>query len=141
MSNTFATDAELEALVSVHARKAGEPFKPIVYYNAEGDSIEFIFAEEDHYSERIDGFVTVMVGIDTGQIVGSVIKGISTRLRQLVEQRPRVSVEIHDGDRIQLAHLFEAQECLEDEPARRIVYRRLQKAAREANAVAELCSV
>ena len=138
MTTRYPTDDELIALVKRHARKPGEEFVPQVNYNPAGDSIEFIFADDDYYAERIDGHVTVYQSEVDGTLVGSVLKDVSTWLRRLLEINPSLRIEIQDGH-VKLAHFFEAAPA--DNPALKIVYRRLQKVAERYDAAADLESV
>ena len=52
------------------------PTLPSVFYNEDGDCIEFLIAHESHYAERVDKLLTVFYGRESGEIVGSLIKGV-----------------------------------------------------------------
>ena len=137
MSDKFVCEQELNDLILRHARKPGEPFRPLAYYNPEGDSIEFIFSEEEYTAERIDSFVTVYVGDESGDLVGSVLKDVTLKLRELRYEHPEVEVQISDG-RVRLECLLKPEKGDLSNPSKRFIYRRLQKVAQQNDAVAEL---
>jgi hypothetical protein len=52
--------------------EAGD-FQPIAHHDPDGDCIEFIASDESYYAQRLDSLVTVYIGRETGEIVGSFI--------------------------------------------------------------------
>ena len=69
--------------------------------------IEFIAAPDSFFAERIDPLVTVYRSQETAEIVGSLLKGVSKFLRNLLDREPGFRIEIREG-RIRLTHLFTA---------------------------------
>ena len=65
--------AEMEA-----AFGPAQEFQPTVTYIRDGDCIEFFARPGSYYAERLDDLVTVYLDRKSGEIVGSVIKGVST---------------------------------------------------------------
>lgn len=65
----------------------GEPEDrhPFVYEDASGDLVEFFLTGEEYNAERLDGRLTIYRGVQSGQIVGGVIKGITQWVRRLLE--------------------------------------------------------
>jgi hypothetical protein len=88
---------EIEKIAeSVEAAGAG------AYYDPDGDCIEFLaHPEEQFWAERIDDLVTVYYGEETGEVIGSLIKGVSS----FIKTHPRFAILVKDG-RVRLAHLF-----------------------------------
>lgn len=81
------------------------PEIPLVTYIPEGDCIEFVFAEDNYYAERIDGLVTVYYSEKTGEIVGSLIKGVTPFIKNLSVKLPNFKITIKDGS-TKLEHIF-----------------------------------
>jgi hypothetical protein len=82
-----------------------EEFKASVTYIPEGDCLECVFAPDDYYGERIDGLVTVYYSRETGQIVGSLVKGFDAFCRRILKDFPSVMIVIQDGT-VKLEHMF-----------------------------------
>src|SRR5437016_12242363 len=101
------TNAEFAAQVAELARNAGPP-QPTAVYDPDGDCIEFLAKPDPFYAERVDDLVTVYYSQETGEVVGSLLKGVSRFCRQMLEKMPGFRVEIHDG-RVQLVHIFSAR--------------------------------
>ena len=57
-------------------------FKPIVTYDRDGDCIEFFISNNPFYAKRMDSLVTVYYSQETGEIVGSLIKGVSRYIKK-----------------------------------------------------------
>ncbi len=57
-----------------------EPFKPMAYYNPDGDCLEFLISNEPHFAKRIDGWVTVYYSEESGNMIGGFIKGVRHNL-------------------------------------------------------------
>jgi hypothetical protein len=116
------------------------PFRPTVTYVPEGDCIEFVVSDNDYHAERIDGLVTVYRDEQTGEIVGSLIKGVRRFVEKVLQRCPGFKIEIED-QRVKLEHIFLAQ--LWSEPRRREdmlvrTYRKLIEVAERTGATAQL---
>jgi hypothetical protein len=116
-------------------------FEVQVYYDRDGDCIEFITSNEDFFAERIDSLVTVYYGRESKQVIGSLIKGVHSIIQAILEKLPGFKIEVADNQ-VVLEHLFTARmwSSAGDEPAV-LTYRKLRDVARETGAVAELCAV
>lgn len=114
-----------------------EPFKPTVFYNQYGDCLEFVASNEPYYAERVDSLVTVHRSIETNEIVGSVIKGIKTRVKAILEETPGFKIEIKDG-RVLLEHFFTLQQFAAKDTVVAIVYQQLRDIAAETHLEADL---
>ena len=117
-----------------------QEFKPTATYIPAGDCIEFVARPGRYRAQRLDDRITVYVSEQTGEIVGSLIKGVQALCRQLGERYPGFKINIEDG-RIRLEHLFLAHfwsEPLPSKPVQR-TYRTLIEVAEETKAEAELC--
>ncbi|MFC1634134.1 hypothetical protein ACFL5Z_04780 [Planctomycetota bacterium] len=112
-------------------------FEVTAMYDPDGDCIEFIFESDNFRAERIDDLVTVYYSESTGEIIGSLIKGVS----QFLTKHPNFGVLIGDGP-IRLSHLFLAgvlsQEGQRDEITV-VAYRKLIERAEQTQAQAEMC--
>ncbi|MBI4566862.1 MAG: hypothetical protein HY719_00530 [Planctomycetes bacterium] len=107
---------------------------PFVYYDADGDCVEFIATNESFYAERIDSLVTVFYGRESGEIVGSLIKGVRRTIREICERAPGFRIEIQDG-RIRLSHLFLARLWTSPgDGSQVVVYQKLRQVASHADA-------
>jgi len=136
MSNDEFADAVMRIADGI------EPSWPQVTYIPEGDCLEFVTAPDDYRAERIDGLVTVFYSRETGEIVGSLIKGVKGFCARLTKRLPGFMIEIHAGP-VKLSHLFLARLWMEDlkiEDMTVRTYRRLVEVAEQANAKAELCT-
>lgn len=115
------------------------PSFPQVYYDADGDCLEFIIAGDNYKGERLDELVTVYRSLETNEIVGSLIKGLRAKLRRMVESNiPGFVVEIQDGP-VKLSHLFRAL-IWSSQPRdikKLVTYRHLISVAEEADVEAE----
>ena len=85
-----------------------QPFEPHATYIREGDCIEFVIAPDNYYAHRIDGLVTVYYSRETGSIVGSLIKGVSSFCRKILAKFPGYRISIQ-GSTVKLEHIFLAQ--------------------------------
>lgn len=115
-------------------------FKPSAFYDADGDCIEFVAAPDSYYAERIDTLVTVYRSQETKEIIGSLIKGVSKFLRNVVERAPGFRIEIRDG-RIKLVHLFTAKLWSEEigpTTIPGITYQKLRQVAEETGTEVEV---
>lgn len=114
------------------------PVGPRAFYNKDGDCIEFFISDESFYAERIDGLVTVYYGQESGEIVGSLIKGVKRFVEQMTKSSPGFVIEIEDGP-VRLAHLFTAGMWKQGDSVMRKAYKKLRDAAEESSAEVELC--
>jgi hypothetical protein len=114
------------------------PFKPMVTYDRRDDSIEFLAANDNYRVERIDSLVSVYCSRESGDIIGSLIKGVSGLLKDILQKIPGFQVEIHDG-KVKLVHLFQARRWLKA-PQNILVlkYKKLEKVAEESDVEAEI---
>lgn len=71
------------------------------YYDPDGDCIEFLARQEEFWAERIDDLVTVYYSEETGEIIGSLIKGVS----RFIQKHPNLAILVEAG-RVRLSHLF-----------------------------------
>jgi len=85
-----------------------QPFQPHATYIREGDCIEFVIAPDDYVAHRIDGLVTVYYSRETGNVVGSLIKGVGEFCRKMLSQFPGFRILI-EGCAVKLEHIFLAQ--------------------------------
>lgn len=115
---------------------APEPtFKPYTYYDPDGDCIEFVARPEPFRAERVDRWVTVYYGQESGELVGSQIKSIQRLLKEVPGFR---GLSIRDG-RVELTHVLQATGWTEaSDRSRILVYERLIEEARLADAQVEL---
>ena len=102
MSNENFADAVLRLA------KVQEPFVPTATYIRDGDCIEFVLAPDDYVARRMDGLVTVYYSRETGNVVGSLIKGVSGFCRKMLKQMPGFRIAI-EGRTVKLEHIFLAQ--------------------------------
>lgn len=137
----MAGATDFSEMVMDHAQAvSSEPFETQVYYDRDGDCIEFLTAPDDFYAERVDNLVTVYYSRESGEIIGSLIKGVSTTIKSILDRMPGFKIEIQDG-RVRLEHLFAAQIWADDEnhsSPKTITYQKLREAAEKTDAVAEL---
>lgn len=132
---------EFQSLVLEGVRPPETPFTPSACYDSDGDCIEFLASPESFYGERIDPVVTVFYGNESGEVVGTLIKGVKSLLRN----NPKLLITVIDG-RVRIDHLLLANAVSSD--LGEIVARTYQKlvamAAEQHASVAvpkELCQV
>ena len=89
------------------ARKAGA-FQPQAVYDKDGDCIEFLAKPDPFYAERVDDLVTVYYSQETNEVIGSLIKGLSKFLPDILKSFPGFCVEVKAGH-VKLKHLFLAR--------------------------------
>lgn len=85
-----------------------EKFSPTAYYDPDGDCIEFLASPENFYAERVDDLVTVYHSQETGEIIGSLLKGVTALCEKLLERLPGFKIEIQHG-KLKLVHIFLAK--------------------------------
>ena len=121
--------------------KPAEQFRPTAYYDPDGDCIEFLAKPDPFYAERVDDLLTVYYSQETGEVIGSLLKGVSRFCRQMLEKMPGFGIEIDDG-RIQLVHIFRARlwsSHLGPQEVPALVYKKLIEVADESEVEAEMC--
>lgn len=69
-------------------------FHPSVRRNETGDCVEFLFAPDSYWSERVDDLITVYYSYESGEIVGGLIKGYRSLCEGLLEHLPGLRIEI-----------------------------------------------
>jgi hypothetical protein len=119
------------------------PFQPTTTYDPDGDCIEFLARPDPFYAERIDTLLTVYYSQETGEIIGSQIKGVSQFCREMLKKLPGLRIEIQDGP-VTLQHIFLAKLWTSDPQPDKIAlltYRKLIEVARQSNATANLACV
>ncbi|MBM3881691.1 MAG: hypothetical protein FJ387_18525 [Verrucomicrobia bacterium] len=124
--------------------KPASEFKPSAYYDADGDCIEFLAKPDPFYEERVDDLVTVYYSQKTGEVIGSLLKGVSKLARRLAQKLPGFLITIQDG-RIRLEHLFLAGMWLQKSEPQAIdllAYKKLAEIAERTSVdvSAELCA-
>jgi hypothetical protein len=134
--------AEFLAEMMRLARPAQE-FRPTATYDADGDCIEFLIKPDPFLAERVDELVTVYYSQETGEVIGSLIKGVSRFYRKLLGTMPGFRIEIECGP-IRLVHIFRAKVWSSTEDPRgatALIYRKLIDAAEhaEVEVEGELC--
>lgn len=135
---TVTSNTEFAKQMMLLARPA-EQFRPTATYDPDGDCIEFLAKPDPFYGERVDDLVTVYYSQETGEVVGSLLKGVSRFCRQMLERMPGFRIEIHDG-RIRLVHIFRARlwsARQQPEDMTTLVYRKLIAVAEEAEVEVE----
>jgi hypothetical protein len=118
-----------------------EPFVPSATYDRDGDCIEFLVRPDAFYAERVDDLVTVYCSQETGEVIGSLIKGVSTFCKKMIETMPGFVIEIRDG-KIRLVHIFRARlwtSKADTMGIRARTYVKLIQAAEESDVETEMC--
>lgn len=136
------SNSEFAEQMMLLARPA-EQFEPTATYDPDGDCIEFLVKPDSFYAERIDDLVTVYYSQETGEVIGSLIKGVRRFRDKLLKIIPGFQIEIHDG-KVRLVHIFRARLWIaRPTPESRLVltYEKLMEMAEESRVEAELCSV
>lgn len=118
-----------------------EPFRPTAAYDPDGDCIEFLVSPDPFFAERIDDLVTVYYSQESGQVIGSFIKGVSKFCRAFSEKMPGFRIDIQD-QRVKLQHIFLArlwssQHAPQALPA--LAYRKLISIAEDTEVEGDLC--
>ena len=131
---TTMSNDEFAKRMMLLARPASE-FKPTAYYDSDGDCIEFLAKPDAFYEERVDDVVTVYYSRKTGEVIGSLIKGVSKLKKRLAEKLPGFMISIEDG-RIRLEHLFLAgiwMEKSEPQAISVLTYKKLAEIAKRTS--------
>jgi hypothetical protein len=104
---TALTNEEFAAKVFELAGSQSK-FSPTAYYDADGDCIEFLARPDNFHAERVDELVTVYISEKTGEVIGSLLKGVNRLCEHLFQTFPGFKIEIHRG-RVELVHIFRAK--------------------------------
>lgn len=137
---TVTSNEDFAKRMMLMARPA-EQFEPTATYDSDGDCIEFLAKPDPFYAERVDDLLTVYYSQDSGEVIGSLLKGVSRFCKQMLEKMPGFNIEVHDG-RFKLVHIFRARLWSskfnsQDIPA--LVYRKLIEVADDAEVDGGLC--
>ncbi len=121
--------------------KSAELYRPAAIYDPDGDCIEFLAKPDPFYAERVDDIVTVYYSQETGEIVGSLIRGVSRFCREFSSKNPGFRIVIEGGP-VRLEHIFLARLwSFADDPKaiKTLTYRKLIEVAGETEVEGELC--
>jgi hypothetical protein len=120
--------------------RPSEQFEPTAIYDPDGDCIEFLAKPDSFYAERVDDLLTVYYSQETNEVVGSLIKGVSSFWKKISETMPGIKIEIRDG-RVRLVHIFRAKlwgSNLEPQDLETLTYEKLIQVAEESDVEAEM---
>lgn len=122
-----------------------EAFQPAAVYDPDGDCIEFLAKPDPFYGERVDDLVTVYYSQETGEVIGSLLKGVSRFCKEMLEKMPGFKIEIHAG-RVKLVHIFRVRLWSSERDPQgltTLTYRKLIQVAEKADLEvdAEMCLV
>jgi hypothetical protein len=121
--------------------RPAEQFEPTATYEPDGDCIEFLAKPDPFYAERVDDLVTVYYSQQTGEVVGSLLKGVRRFCEQILQTMPGFSIEIRDG-RVRLVHIFRARLWSSKTDPKDLVtltYEKLIQVAEDSEVEAEMC--
>ena len=137
---TVTSDAEFAKRMMLLAKPAAQ-FRQTAVYEPDGDCIEFLTKPDPFYAERVDELVTVYYSQETGEVIGSLIKGVSRFCKELSEKLPGFRIVVEDGP-IRLEHLFLARLLSTyDQPQtiRVLTYKKLMEMANQTVVEGDLC--
>src|ERR1041385_5250064 len=137
---TVTSNEEFAKRMMLLARPA-QQFRPTATYDPDGDCIEFLAKPDSFYAERIDDLVTVYYSQDTGEITGSLVKGVSKFCSEFTKKNPGFRIIIEDGP-VRLEHIFLARlwSAQQDRKAiRTLAYKKLIGVAGSTEVEGELC--
>lgn len=83
---------------------------PLLHVDKEGDCLEVIHSDEPYNGERIDGRITLYRGVESGDIVGVLIKGLSTWINRVLKNFPGMVLDLNEGGRFKLELFFEIEQ-------------------------------
>jgi hypothetical protein len=119
--------------------RPAEQYRPTATYDSDGDCIEFLAKPDPFYAERIDDLVTVYYSQETGEIIGSLVKGVSKFCSEFSKRNPGFRIIIEDGP-VRLEHIFLARlwSAEQDRTAiRTLAYKKLIEVANETDVEVE----
>jgi hypothetical protein len=140
MTTATVTNNEFAKRMLLLGRPA-EHFRPTATYDRDGDCIEFLIKPDPFRAERVDDLVTVYYSQETGEVIGSLIKGVSKFCQQMFEQLPGFRVQIRDH-RVTLDHIFLARlwsSNFDPESLETLTYQKLIEVADEVEVEGDLC--
>ncbi len=116
-------------------------FEPTATYDPDGDCIEFLAKPDPFFAERVDDLVTVYYSQETGEVIGSFIKGVSGFCSDVLSRMPGFRIEIQDRgvilQHIFLAHLWSKD--LDPDDIATLTYRKLIEVSRETKVEGDFC--
>lgn len=121
--------------------RPGDQYRPTATYDPDGDCIEFLAKPDPFYAERIDDLVTVYYSQETGETIGSLIKGVSRFCSEFSKKNPGFRIIIEAGP-VRLEHIFLARLWSSTDDRKEIktlAYRKLIEVAGETEVKGELC--
>jgi len=121
--------------------RTAEHFRPAATYDPDGDCIEFLIKPDPFRAERVDDLVTVYYSQETGEVIGSLIKGVSKFCEEMFRRLPGFRVQIHDR-RVTLDHIFLARlwsANFDPESLETLAYQKLIEVADEVEVEGDLC--
>lgn len=101
-------DLEDEFAKSLLGMAAETPAPPFARYDQDGDCIEVLWANEGHFAQRLDKWLTIYIGRETDKVVGVHVKGIKRFWGEILKSCPGIVIEVED-ERIPLGRLFTAK--------------------------------
>lgn len=110
------------------------PFKPVAYYDENGDCVEFIAKRGPFRGKRFDDLLTVYYDRETDEIVGSQIKRIS----KVLKDHPGIVIYIREKGRVRITHIIRARAYQSGDAELVKVYGELVRMAEESKAEAEI---
>jgi hypothetical protein len=137
---TVVSNAEFAKRMMLLARPA-EQYRPTATYDPDGDCIEFLARPDPFYAERIDDLVTIYYSQETGEIIGSLLKGVSRFCSEFSKKNPGFKILVEDGP-VRLEHIFLARLWSSPQDRKAIAtlaYRKLIEVAGETEVQGALC--
>ena len=122
----MATSRLMELL---EANPPADEFTPYCHFSREADALTFYFNDTPDYSKRLTDHVTLFLSIETDEVVGCRVKGVSG----IIEDLPNYIHTKHDG--IQLSIVFLSLHGAMDNGDARQVMNRLGREASERKLV------
>lgn len=104
---SITSNDEFAKRMMLLARPA-EQFEPTATYDPDGDCIEFLAKPGPFYAERVDDLVTVYYSQETGEVIGSLIKGAREFCTEFTRRNPGFRIVVEDGP-ARLEHFFLAR--------------------------------
>jgi hypothetical protein len=120
--------------------RPAEQFKPVAIYDPDGDCIEFLAKPDPFLAERVDDLVTVYFSQETGEVIGSLIKGAAKFCQEVFQKAPGFKIAIEEG-RVRLEHIFLARLWTSEwdpQDLTTLTYRKLIDVAEEADVEADM---
>ena len=139
---TVTSNEDFAKRMMLLARPA-EQFEPTATFDPDGDCIEFLAKPDPFYGERVDDLVTVYYSQESGEVIGSLLKGVSRFCAEMLTKMPGFKIEIHDG-RVQLVHIFRARlwsSALDPQAMPALVYQKLIEVADKTEVETDMCLV